>query len=173
MTFLYVIAMLLLIASVSSFSFAPSRNLAPSFRSTRIHCLSSEEIQKLDEMKSRFSLATVEGEEAAKMGDLMEKYETLKEIKNMMKKLRSMWVNEASEKRKERQLKSFVDLYQGKLDLEAIIKEKLGMPSAKKSVDMSEIEKWDKEISTLKAKLESATVVVPSGSRSIDERFSY
>lgn len=45
--------------------------------------------------------------------------------------------------------------------------------SAKKSVDMSEIEKWDNEISTLKAKLESAKVVVPSGSRSIDERFSY
>ena len=49
-------------------------------------------------------------------------------------KLKSMWRTEASERRREKQLKSFSSLFEGRLELELILLEKLGLPF-KKSVE--------------------------------------
>ena len=136
------------------------------------------------------------------MQDIVEKYGTYREIKNMMGRLRQMWRSEASENRKARQLKSFVELYKGRMQIEDLLKEKLGMSTRKSAEtikELEDIEKWDKvtwpaspsplppssssypprplsflqEIAALEAKLEQVKLVIPEGMSTRMERFGY
>jgi len=113
---------------------------------------------KLEEMRSKYELLSrIESEENTKeksaMQETIDKYTTYREIKIMMNKLRIMWKSEASERRRARQLKSFVDLYRGRLDLEEVLKEKVGMPFSKSPsasiAELDEVLRLDKEISAL------------------------
>jgi hypothetical protein len=92
----------------------------------------------------------------------------------MMTRLRQMWRTEASETRRAKQLKSFVALYKGRIEVEDLLKEKMGM-SVRKSMEemkeLSEIEKWDAEIAALETKLQKVKLVIPEGMSTRSERF--
>ena len=133
---------------------------------------------KLDEMKAKFDrLSAVESPDAEaereKLKDTVEKYATFKEVKLMMTKLRNMWKGEASDRRKARILKNFVDLYKGRLEIEEILKKNLGLPSSKETQieGLDEISKLDAEIEGLQNKLKSVEMVIPAGMSTIEERF--
>lgn len=68
-------------------------------------------------------------QEAEQLKEVAEKYGVCIEVKKMMTKLRSLYVNEASDKRKAKQLKSFIDLYKGKVEIEQLLREKAGFPA--------------------------------------------
>ena len=68
-------------------------------------------------------------QEAEQLKEVAEKYGVYIEVKKMMTKLRSLYVNEASDKRKAKQLKSFIDLYKGKVEIEQLLREKAGFPA--------------------------------------------
>ena len=98
--------------------------------------LDESAIGKLEEIRAKYDrLEAVVSDEAEKereqQADVAEKYATYREIKSMMTKLRSMWRTEASERRRSKQLKSFTGLFEGKLELEELLKEKLGLPFQK------------------------------------------
>ena len=147
--------------------------------STRLFSLDASSIEKLEEMRSKFDrLKNVVSEDADKERALLEgtveKYKTYVEIKIMMGKVRMMWKNEASEARKDRQLKSFVQLYSGKLELEEVLKDKLGLPYSKEVPNLpivNDIAKLNKDIAALEEKLEKVKMVIPQGMSTRDERF--
>ena len=143
-----------------------------------LNSLPADVISKLDDLVANSKAISGGNELSAtvdsKTADIIEKYNTYKEIKKMMVKLRLMWTNEASERRKAKQLKSFVELYKGRLDIEEIIKEKLGVTTNKANNKIPELEmvsKWDSEISKLQAKLSDVEIKMPTGMSTRDERF--
>ena len=141
--------------------------------------LDAASIEKLDEMRNKYNrLQNVVSEDAekerAELQQTVEKYKTYVDIKIMMGKVRMMWKSEASEARKDRQLKSFLQLYSGKLELEEILKAKLGLPHSKeipKLPFVEEISKFNKDIAALEKKLEEVKIVIPEGMSTRDERF--
>ena len=149
--------------------------------SRALFALDESTLKKLDEMKQKYDrLTPVDSPEAdaerAQMKEVVEKYVTYKEVKLMMVKLRSMWRTEASERRKAKQLKSFVDLYKGKLEIEEILKEKLGLPS-KKEIDshieaLDEVAAMDANIAKLQEQLKKVEMVIPAGKSTREERFA-
>lgn len=147
--------------------------------SMQLYALSEDMITKLEDMKEKYTrlgnTATPEADaERAGMEDLMDKYSTYKEIRKLMKKLGNILRNEASERRKAKQLKSFVELYKGRLEIEEILKEKMGVASQKQAQSIPELEevlKWDAEIKALEKKLEEVQIVLPQGMSTRDERF--
>eukprot|EP01035_Chromulina_nebulosa_P020950 gene20950-27153_t len=83
--------------------------------------------------------------------------------------------SEASDRRKERQLKSFLDLFRGKLELEEVLKEKLGLPFTKTPKAIEELNKLNQlntEINSIKEKLESKSVKLAPGSSTRDARIA-
>ena len=116
--------------------------------------LDDSAIARLDEIRAKYdrleAVVSPEAEkERAELADVAEKYATYREIRSMMIKLRSMWRTEASERRREKQLKSFTGLFEGKLELEEILKEKLGLPfekDLKKSAAYEKVQQWDAEV---------------------------
>mmetsp|Transcript_17273 Transcript_17273/g.16606 ORF Transcript_17273/g.16606 Transcript_17273/m.16606 type:complete len:178 (-) Transcript_17273:225-758(-) len=176
MKFLSLIIVLAIMAAVQSFMVAPINK-----RSIQLKSLDIDTIQKLDEMRGKFDrLSLVVSPESdlqkSEIQDVVEKYATFKEIKAMMGKLRSIWRTEASERRRAKQLKSFTELYKGKLEIEEVIKEKLGMPSRKEIdeiQDLVDIQKWDAEIVALEKKLADVSMVIPEGKSTREERFGY
>lgn len=142
--------------------------------------LDTSMIDKLDEMRSKYNrLKNVISDEAEKERSLIaptvEKYQTYVDIKILMGKIRMMWKSEASQTRKERQLASFAQLYSGKLELEEVLKEKLGLPFTKgppKIPEMEQIRKMDQDLEALKAKLDSVKMEIPQGMSTREERFA-
>jgi hypothetical protein len=138
-------------------------------------------ISKLDEMKTKYdrlaALVSPEAEtERASLADVVEKYSTYKEIKSMMGKLRVMWKSEASDRRRDKQLKSFIRLYEGKIELEEILKQKLGIPSLKmvtKDKALEDLARYDAEIAELEKKVDSVSVKMTPGSSTREQRFGY
>ena len=141
--------------------------------------LDKNSVEKLEEIKNRYdNLANVETNEAieekAKLEDVVKKYGTYKEIKLMMGKLRTMWKTEESERRKSRQLSSFLSLYKGKVELEEALLEKIGAPSRgpQELLGLSELQKWDAEIEALEKKLAEVEIKLPEGRSTTEARFS-
>lgn len=165
-------------------AFLPSKNnrakLSYSVQSTVLRSLDETAIGTLEEMKSRYdrliNVVSPEAEaEVLKLKETVEKYATYVEVKKLMNKVKSMYKNEASERRKEKQLKSFIDLYKGRLQIEEILKEKIGLPYSKTEIipaDLVEFRKIDSEISALEEKLQNVKLVLPEGKSTREERFS-
>ncbi len=171
------VALIVALTSVQAFV----RPMITSVRATSMsrNSLDNDTIQKLEDMRSKFDrLANVVSADAdaekSKIQDVVEKYSTYREIKGMMTRLRQMWRTEASETRRAKQLKSFVALYKGRIEVEDLLKEKMGM-SVRKSMEemkeLSEIEKWDAEIAALETKLQKVKLVIPEGMSTRSERF--
>ena len=160
--------------------FAPSRFAQVGTRSvSKLYSLDSSTLAKLEEVSEKFArLSNVDSPEAdaekANIQELAEKYNTYKEVKTLMGKLRVMWRSEASESRKARQLKSFTDLYKGKLELEEIIKGKLGLPTSdavQPIQELADLEAASAKVAELEATLEKVTYNIPKGMSTRDERF--
>ena len=128
---------------------------------------------------ARYSrLSNVVSDDAAaqknQIQDTVEKFTTYKDIKKLMGKLQNIWKNEASENRRAKQLKNYVDLFKGRLEIEEILKEKLGLPFSKDAPKIKELEdvlKWDQELQSLNKKLTEVEMKMPSGMSTRDERF--
>ena len=146
---------------------------------TPLAALDNEVITKLETMKAKYdSLASVDSAEAvaekAELEDVVQKYSTYKEIKLMMGKLRTMWRTEESERRRTRQLNSFVSLAKGKNEIEGILKEKLGYGPANANIEVagySTVQKLDAEILELEKKLSEVEIKLPEGMSTREERF--
>lgn len=93
----------------------------------------------------------------------------------MMAKVRGMWKNEVSESRREKQVKSFSELFKGKAELEELLKQKLGLPYNKEIGPIPEVlavQQIDQEIAQLQGKYDSVKFLLPQGKSTIDARFS-
>jgi len=142
--------------------------------------LDNAAIDRLEEMRAKYDrLKNVVSDEAekerAELAVTVEKYKTYVDVKILMGKIRMMWKSEASPTRKDRQLNSFVQLYSGKLELDEISKEKLGLPFNKNIPKIPEIESIravDQELAVLKGKLEEVKMVIAPGMSTRDERFA-
>jgi hypothetical protein len=151
----------------------------PSSNYVQLHEMTSETIQKLNDMEVKYDRlmnnASPEADaQVANMKDLVERYKTYKEVTRMMSKLRTMWFSEASDKRKAKIEKSFIELFRGKAQVEETLKEKLGLPYIKTTPTIPEIdqlERIDKEISDLSAAYESKKLTLPSGKSTREQRF--
>ena len=143
--------------------------------------LDADAVAKLDEIKLKYDRleanASPEAEaERASLADVAEKYTTYKEIKSMMSKLKSMWRTEASETRREKQLKSFTGLLEGRQQLEELLVEKLGLPSnkdVKPNQAYENVLKWEAEVKLLEAKLDevAARTAMKEGMSTREARF--
>lgn len=144
-----------------------------------LNALGSDVTEVLNEIKSKYSrisnVVSPESEaEASKLKETVDKYDAYLEVKKMMTKLRSMYVNEASDKRKQKQLKSFIELYKGKVELEEILRIKAGFPAKPSVVEgLPELEALTNEIQMLEKKLEEVKVRIPEGQSTRLERFGY
>ena len=175
---MFIAVLFVAVASVSAF--APSRFASSGVRSvSQLWSLDSSSLARLEEMSEKYErLSNVDSPEAdaekAGIQELAEKYNTYKEVKTLMGKLRVMWRSEASESRKARQLKSFTDLYKGKLELEEIIKSKLGLPTSdvvEPIKELTALEAATAKVSELESTLEKVTYNIPKGMSTRDERF--
>lgn len=143
--------------------------------------LDQKVIDTLTEMKGKYdrlkNVVSPEAEnEAANMKETVEKFDTYSSVKTMLVKLRMLYLNEASEQRKAKQLKSFIQLYEGQLELEEVLKEKLGLPHKKGKIvppEVVEMRKYEEEVDKLEKKLKEVEVKLPQGMSTIDARFGY
>jgi len=140
--------------------------------------LDSNAIAKLEDMRAQYdrlsNVVSPEAEaEVKSLEDVVEKYRTLKEIKIMLGKLRTMWRSEASERRRAKQLKSFLQLYKGRVEIEELIAEKLKIKVEKKEAldGLEEVERLDTEIASLEAALKSQEIKLPDGMSTREARF--
>jgi hypothetical protein len=145
-----------------------------------IYSLDDSSIQKLEELNQKYErlsnvVSPETDSEKAQIEELVQKYNLYKEIKVMMSKLRMMWKVEVSETRKERQVKSFKELLKGKMEIEELLKQKLGLPF-KKDIglipEIQAIEQIDNEINQLEAKLDKVKFVLPEGKSTREARYS-
>lgn len=175
-------ALIVLICSLvatNAFVFRSSQLSSYSVKSnSAMNALAPDSVDKLEDMLKRYDMIkNVDSEEAnaesAKLKEAAEKYETYKEVKKLMIKIKSMYSGEVSELRKSKQEQSFIDLYKGKLQLEEILQKHLGVPvSAVMPIGLEEVEKLTAEIATLESSLSTAEIVLPKGQRTRDERFA-
>ena len=139
--------------------------------------LPANTLSSLEEMQMKYDRlsAVVSPEAEAEMSgmtDMVEKYKTLKEIKVMLNKLKSMWKTEASERRRNKQLNSFMKLYQGRVEIEQIIADKMGVSFIDDNVEtLTEVQKYDAEIASLEEKLAKEEISIPSGMSTREARF--
>jgi hypothetical protein len=175
----------LLFCNVAAFQ-TPSKLLfksviKPIDRINALFSLEKSSIQVLEEISGKYSrLVNVDSPEAnaevESLKETVEKYKTFIEVKKLMVKIRSMYKNEVSETRRAKQLKSFIDLYKGKLQLEEILKQKIGLPFSKATdatpLALQTLYKLDSEIALLEGNLETVSLQLPSGKRTSDERFA-
>lgn len=166
--------------SLSLTSFALVQQRSRQIRTfTSIYALSPDQRSQLDEMKAKYDkLSNVVSEEAdsekKSLQQIVDKYSTYNEINLMMSKIRSIYLVERSEPRKERQLKSFMQLYKGKLELEEILKASMGAGSSSEvpaTLEMAEVEKFDAELEVLEQKLKSVELKVSPGKSTREARF--
>ena len=157
------------IRSISAISSSP----------TAVYSLDDDTIQKLEDMKNKYNrLSNVVSPEAdaekASLEEIVTKYKLYKEVKSMLSKLKLMWQKEISERRRDKQVKSFSKLYQGKLEIEELLKQKLGLPSSKASISIPELKKLeqiDSEILFLQTKIDSSKFTLPAGKSTREERY--
>ena len=125
---------------------------------------------QLEEIQARYKrlsnvVSTETEAEAEKLKDVVEKYETYVALKKMMIKFRSLYKNEVSPPRKEKQLNIFVNLYRGKLELEQMLRAKVGTTSkftVPKTQELAEFEAISKQITELEKRLAAVEVKIPS-----------
>lgn len=156
---------------------------SPAIRTTTksLQSLSNDVISQLEDIKSKYDRLSNDETpgwlaERASLEEIVEKYSTYKEIVIMMGKLRNMCKNEVSEKRRAKQLKSFGELFRGRLIIEEILKEKLGLSFSKDVPEIPELiqyEKADADVTSLQAKVEKVALTIPTGMRTRDKRFSF
>ena len=148
---------------------------ATSFRtSTSLNILDNDTIGKLEEMRTKYMNMEDDAPEKATLKDTVEKYTTYRETKAMMGRLRQMWRTEASDRRRARQLKSFTELYDARLDIEVILKERLGAKESKSDemkAMLDAIAKCDKVIAELETKYDKVKIVLPEGMSTRKERY--
>mmetsp|Transcript_17262 Transcript_17262/g.15572 ORF Transcript_17262/g.15572 Transcript_17262/m.15572 type:complete len:178 (-) Transcript_17262:106-639(-) len=174
----FLILLIVLFIAIATKGFKIINNI--NHKSVRLYSLPPEAIVKLDEYKGKYDrLINVDSPEAdserAQLEDIVTKYNTYREVKLMMNKLKGMVKSEASDRRKERQFKSFLDLFRGKIELEEVLKEKLGLPFTKTPKAVEELNKLNQlnaEINSLKEKLESKSVKLAPGSSTRDARIA-
>lgn len=142
--------------------------------------LESDIVSVLEDTRAKYlrlsNVVSPEAEqEAEQLKEVAEKYGVYIEVKKMMTKLRSLYVNEASDKRKAKQLKSFIDLYKGKVEIEQLLREKAGFPSQKSASPegLAELEALNKQVEELESKLDKVTIKIPEGKSTRLERFGY
>lgn len=121
---------LLLVVSMVGAFFRPT---ITSQRGIRLHALPSDVIERLEDIRNRYlrlsNVVSPEAEaEAANLKEVANAYSTYKEISTMLAKMRLIYKNEASETRKDKQLQGFMEIYMDKVELEEVLKEKLGLP---------------------------------------------
>ena len=139
--------------------------------------LDSTSLEKLEDMKAQYDrlsavVSPVAEAEMKTIEDLVEKYKTLKEIKVMLGKLRSMWKSEASERRRNKQLSSFMKLHQGRVEIETIIADKLGVSLTNEELKgVDKVEALDAQIATLEAQLTQDEIILPEGMSTREARF--
>lgn len=142
--------------------------------------LESDIVSALEDTRAKYlrlsNVVSPEAEqEAEQLKEVAEKYGVYIEVKKMMTKLRSLYVNEASDKRKAKQLKSFIDLYKGKVEIEQLLREKAGFPSqiSATAEGLAELEALNKQVEELESKLDKVTIKIPEGKSTRLERFGY
>ena len=173
------LSLLLLLSNafVCTFAFAPPRWV---LRNTgALLALEPSEVQKLNDIRYKYkrlsNLATPEAEqEASQLNDIATKFTTYLEVSKLMIKFRSMYKNESSSQRKAKQLRSFVNLYENKLELEQILREKLGLPKIPdgklKDNSLAELERINKHIAQLESTLEDVQMRIPEGKSTRQQR---
>lgn len=177
--FLLLVLSLVLVATAFHSKFSTSIRLSSRNAFTSVYSLDNTSVEKLEALSEKYTrLSNVVSPESdaekAKIEDVVKKYNLYKDIKTMMGRLRLMWKSEVSERRKEKQLNSFKQLYKGKVELEEILKEKLGLPFSKAAPEISplkELERLDKEIGELKQKAEKVKFTLPEGKSTREARF--
>jgi hypothetical protein len=167
--------LILLLLSVNAYVRPLSRRISTSSLSL---ALNADALSKLEDMKARYdrlsNVVSPESEaEMKSIEDVVEKYTTLKEIKIMLGKLRTMWRSEASERRRAKQLKSFLQLYKGRVEIEEIIAEKLSITIDKEeqSIGLDEVERLDAKIKKLEGALKKEEIKMPQGMSTREARF--
>mmetsp|Transcript_27685 Transcript_27685/g.46538 ORF Transcript_27685/g.46538 Transcript_27685/m.46538 type:complete len:183 (+) Transcript_27685:67-615(+) len=175
---IFLFVAVLLIASTCEAFVQQARSLNRLTHTRPLFALEPEVVEKLEEITGKYErLANVDSpeseDEASKLKETAEKYGTYLEVKKMITKVRTMYVNEASDRRKSRMLKSFIDLYKGKVEIEQILREKAGFPSSKaaEAEGLAQLAKLDAEIASLEEKLQVVAVKIPEGKSTRMERF--
>lgn len=182
MSALFLILILSLVLMVTSFhgKLPTSIRLSSRVASMSVYSLDQSSLEKLEELSEKYTrLSNVVSPESdaekSKIEDVVKKYNLYKDIKAMMTRLRLMWKSEVSERRKEKQLNSFKQLYKGKVELEEILKEKLGLPFSKAAPEITplkELERIDQEIGALQQKVEKVKFTLPEGKSTREARFN-
>jgi len=173
------VVLLVVVVLHVAMAFVPSRMAMRSSSSSVLSMsLDAGTLNRLEYMREQYDrLSNVVSSEAEAemngMENVVEKYRTLKEIKIMLGKLRSMWRSEASERRRAKQLKSFLQLYKGRVEIEEIIAEKLGVSIEKGApvAGLVEVEALDSEIASLEAALKKQEIKMPEGMSTRKARF--
>ena len=176
---LQITLLLVSMVAIYGFQYSIQKN---SFRTCQsvVMKLDNNAIQQLEELDSKYTrlsnVVSPESEnEKAKIEEIVTKYKLYKEVDIMMKKIKTMWKTEVSDRRRDRQVKSFSELFRGKLEIEEVLKQKLGLPSSNTIPiipEVSAVEKIDQEIAALKNKLENVKFVLPEGKSTREERFA-
>ena len=178
---LVLIVLVLLVTIVSGFNSNSNIRINNNkISSIRLNALSSDVIQKLDDILDKYSrlnnvVSDDSDKEKSQIQPIAEKYSAYKDVTKLMTRLKRMIKTEASETRKAKQLKNFIALLSGKQEIEEILKEKLGLPYNKVPSQVPELEAYMKaeaEIAALENKLKNVEFNVPQGYISTrEERF--
>ena len=178
---LVLIVLVLLVTIVSGFNSNSNIRINNNkISSIRLNALSSDVIQKLDDILDKYSrlnnvVSDDSDKEKSQIQPIAEKYSAYKDVTKLMTRLKRMIKTEASETRKAKQLKNFIALLSGKQEIEEILKEKLGLPHNKTPSQVPELEAYMKaeaEIAALEKQLKKVEFNVPQGYVSTrEERF--
>lgn len=184
MAYISIILLLVAISVASAFhSYSPLTRGSPvsnvRLPSTTLHVLSKEALSQLDDIKAKYDRLTnvvspEATEEMQKLESIVQKIKSYKEVRIMMSKFKIMLKSEVSETRKAKQLNSFISLMKGKIELEEVLKEYLGLPfdkTPKLPESLTELEKIDQQIAELQTKLKEKEIKIPQGMSTREERF--
>lgn len=147
--------------------------------SHQLKALPKEALDQLNDIRDKYNrLVNVDSpeanEEVKKLEDIVQKFNSYREIKSLLSKFKMMLKMEVSENRKEKQLASLISLYKGRVELEEALKEKLGLPYDKNPPvfpSILELQKLDNEISKIQEELNAKEIKIPAGKRTMEERF--
>ncbi len=168
--------------AVSFKHYALNRNqmLTTSSTSTRLFAFDAEIFQRIIETFEKYDpiLQSLGGEkfveEYPDIMDLAEKHEIYLETQELLVKMRIILKEERSAQRREKQLKNFIDLYLAKLELEEVIKQKLGLPFntvVDTPPEILRLQQIDSDIAELEATLKDIEVKLPEGKSTREARF--
>jgi hypothetical protein len=145
-----------------------------------LNALDPRAVEILEGMKEKYNqlnnLASPETETEAKtLKTIVNKYNTYLEVKKMMIKLRILYKNEASDQRKAKQLKSFIGLMKGKLEIEAVLTQQVGLPVKPPTapIELGLVNRLKNEVKLLEEKYENIKIKLPPGQSTGEARFGY